>query len=82
MKPSAMVFTSEPPWGAQPLPRDALVLAQDLAGPGVAEALGHRGGALDVGEEDRAEGTGFRGCSRRRSFAFARKLFDESRPTL
>ena len=33
MKPSPIVFTSEPPWAWQRLARDALVLAQDLARP-------------------------------------------------
>src|SRR3972149_1842229 len=41
--------------GGEALPDDALMLAEEFAGLGVAEALGEGGGALDVGEEDRAE---------------------------
>src|SRR3990170_4208593 len=49
---------------AEAVADDALVLAQDLAGLRVAEALGHRRGAFDVGEEDGAEGAWWwlRGC--------------------
>src|SRR3990172_6915220 len=43
----------------QRLPHDALVLAQPLPRPGIAEALCHGRGALDVREEDGAEGAGF-----------------------
>ena len=40
----------------QGLAGDALVLAEDVAALGVAEALHHLGVADDVGEEDGAEG--------------------------
>ncbi len=56
MKPSPMVLISVPAWAAKGLARDALVLAQDLAAAGVAQALHHGRVGVEVGEEDRAEG--------------------------
>src|SRR3989337_1249973 len=38
--------------GGEALADDALMLAEEFAGLGVAEALGEGGGALDVGEAD------------------------------
>src|SRR3990172_8731593 len=64
----------------QGLPNHALVLAQQVTDLRVAEALRHRGGAFDVGEEDGVDGRGRRcwlGASDRTG-----KLFDEGGHTL
>jgi len=46
---------------AQGVAGQALVLAQDVAGLGVAEVVGEVGGGFDVGEEDGAQESGFGG---------------------
>src|SRR3990172_10443113 len=58
------------------LPDDALVLAEEFAGLGVAEAMGQGGGALDVGEEDGAEGAWLSWLRGRCLLALAQELID------
>ncbi len=58
------------------VPHDPLVLAEQLPGFGVAEALGEGSGAFDIGEEDGVNAAGGRGLhSGFRLLAFADELF-------
>ena len=55
MIPSPVCLTSFPPCSCEVLANDLVVDAEELHGLVVAEALGHVGGADDVGEQDRPE---------------------------